>query len=302
MNNFMADKRILPVFIFLFISCGLLSCSQNKSRDLNLQEWGSYWFQGQAEISTFELNQFRYGEERAGEAVLIFVTEEFSRKQQVKIDDHLKAGKDKITVLKLNQSRDFITGIYPYHVMISAFTPIKEDSPGLKFSASVQEWCGHAYVQINQQRPSYYSGTLHSYFQKEADIDITFSGLLEDDLWNLIRINPALIPTGELHLLPSLIYQRFTHAAYTPIPASVQLQQQGNRTVLSVHYAGIGRKLDIEFETAFPYEILGWKEIGLTATGEQEVTEAKRKGFRKIDYWNRNAVEDEFLRKELNLK
>ena len=135
--------RIYFLLLVLFV---ISACSQTQMREqIDFEEWGDYWYQGNAEINSFELTQYRYGEPREGEAVLIFVTEDFSQKRNVKLDQPDQAGKDKVSVLKMNQTRDFITGIYPYHMMLSAFTPIKAQSQGVKFVASVQDWCGHTF-------------------------------------------------------------------------------------------------------------------------------------------------------------
>ncbi|MDX5476957.1 MAG: hypothetical protein LPJ98_00760, partial [Cyclobacteriaceae bacterium] len=135
--------------LLTFLSLIIFSCGKAEREEIDFDKWGDYWFQGQAEISSFELIQNRYGEERSGEAVLIFVTEDFSRKRHVKLDEPDKAGSDKVSILKMNQTRDFVTGIYPYHMMLSAFTPTKEKSNGLKFTASSQEWCGQTFTQMN---------------------------------------------------------------------------------------------------------------------------------------------------------
>ena len=86
--------------------------------------FGSYWFQGKAELTSYTLSQARYGELHPGEAVLIFVTEDFSRKKQVKLDDPAAAGADKVPVLKLNFEKKFGTGIYPYSLLTSVFLPL----------------------------------------------------------------------------------------------------------------------------------------------------------------------------------
>lgn len=41
------------------------------------------WFSGEAELNRYRLSQARYGELHEGEAVLIFVTEEFLPQEQV---------------------------------------------------------------------------------------------------------------------------------------------------------------------------------------------------------------------------
>lgn len=279
------------------------ACSKPQRENVDFDAWGKYWFQGQAELSSFELTQYRYGEPREGEAVLIFVTEDFSRKKQVKLDNPGEAGRDKQSVIKMNQTRDFVTGIYPYHMMLSAFTPTKEQSNGVKFTLSSQEWCGQSFAQLNLKSGESYSGKLFSYFEQEGDETFSFSGMAEDDLWNLIRINPNQIPTGSVQMLPSLFYQRFTHKEFETQEAFLKVQSiSENRNQLEVNYSSGNRILRIDFEKNFPYQIMGWEEVDVKEDGKQEVTRAKRKGLKVIDYWKKNKLEDEFLRNELNLK
>jgi len=47
---------------------------------------------------------------------------------------------------------------------------------------------------------------------------------------------------------------------------------------------------------------MGWEEIQTKSDGTKEITKATRKGLKIVDYWSKNKVEDEFLRKELNLR
>ncbi|WP_375586250.1 hypothetical protein [Cyclobacterium xiamenense] len=289
----------------LLLFTGILwavSCSRPEREGVDFDAWGDYWFQETAEISSFDLVQYRYGEPRNGEAVLIFVTEDFSRSKQVKLDDPGAAGRDKISVIKMNQTRDFITGIYPYHMMLSAFTPTKEASQGLKFTVSSQEWCGQAFAQASLSGGDSYSGELFSYFESEGDKSFSLEGMAEDDLWNLIRIQPDLIPTGSVQMWPSLIYQRLTHSDFKAEEAFIRLRDISDaRRQLEVTYSSDRRELTIDFEKEFPYAILGWQETHTKENGEKEITKATRKGMKVIDYWNRNALEDEFLRNELNL-
>lgn len=293
------------LFAILFLIATLsISCSKAPQREnVNFEEWGKYWYQGKAEISSFDLQQYRYGEIREGEAVLIFVTEDFSRKKQVKLDNPQEAGDDKISVLKMNQTRDFVTGIYPYHMMLSAFTPTKEKSQGLKFTSSIQEWCGHSFTQLNLNGEEGYSGKLFSYFEKGGDQTISLTGIAEDDLWNLIRVSPNEIPVGGVTMFPSLLYQRFTHQELVAEEAFIRVQDLSNdRKQLELTYSSGVRVLKIDFLKEFPYEIMAWEEMQTKSNGEQEVTKAQRKAIKIIDYWTKNSVEDEFLRHELKLK
>ncbi|MCA9563537.1 MAG: hypothetical protein KC561_08610, partial [Myxococcales bacterium] len=77
----------------------------------------TYWYQGLAELNRYSLQQSRYGEIHEGEAVLIFVTEDFDTELQVKWDH---GNRDNVvSVLKTNAYRRFYTGLYPYTMMTS---------------------------------------------------------------------------------------------------------------------------------------------------------------------------------------
>ena len=68
------------------------------------QSLDSYWYQGKAEISSYELEQVRYGQKHLGDAVLIFVTEDFSKTKQVKLYKDIQAYKqvcEKIYIKKI---------------------------------------------------------------------------------------------------------------------------------------------------------------------------------------------------------
>ena len=61
-----------------------------------------------------------------GKAVLIYVTEDFLNKEQVKANRKSKVSQ---TVLKLNRTKKFNTGIYPYSIMTSLFTRLGQKKP-----------------------------------------------------------------------------------------------------------------------------------------------------------------------------
>ena len=140
--------------------------TNNKEASRTLSKaFKKYWFAGDAEISSYTLTQSRYGELRSGDAVLIYVTEDFLPNTQVKANN---SGENTIKVLKLNATKNFKTGIYPYSIMQSTFQPVYTKSQPLKISASIQEWCGHVYAQLNK-RSNTFNYTGHSYFEGEAD-------------------------------------------------------------------------------------------------------------------------------------
>ena len=75
-------------------------------------------------MNGYRLVQPRYGAKRAGTAVLIYVTEDFSDSLRVKADPGKHPASDVYPVLKLNAVRDFQTGIYDYNVMTSVFARV----------------------------------------------------------------------------------------------------------------------------------------------------------------------------------
>ena len=83
----------------------------------------AYWYNNEAEISSYALSQARYGEVHKGKAVLVYVTEPFSPDKNTKAD---APSDGNISVLKLNFMKKFNTGIYPYSMMTSIFFPLRE--------------------------------------------------------------------------------------------------------------------------------------------------------------------------------
>lgn len=90
----MLKRLLVPSVLFLFIcnfSCknksDLFNSSESETKELSMeslpdpeplsQEFKSYWYSNEAEITSYKLEQARYGEMRDGTAVLIYVTEPF---------------------------------------------------------------------------------------------------------------------------------------------------------------------------------------------------------------------------------
>ncbi|WP_297335574.1 hypothetical protein [Algoriphagus sp.] len=287
----------LAVWICLVLT--LFSCGPQGRDGINEEEFAGYWYKGLAEINVFDLTQVRYGQERNGNAVMIFVTEDFSRRKQVKLDNPSQAGSDARKVMKLNMTRDFVTGVYPYHTMLSVFTPVNDEVNSFKLTASVTEWCGQAFTQMNW-RNSGYQVQLFSYFESEGDQELKIDAKPEDELFNLIRLNPDLIPTGDVQLIPSLVYQRFSHIPLKAERAKISIEQRSdNIRELRVNYPSLKRILTVRFKQFFPYEILSWEEVQTKPNGDKEITKAVRKKLELLDYWEKNDSVFEPLRKDL---
>ncbi len=298
----------LPIaFIFVF-SCTMGESGEGLKSLSHTQKFADYWYQGQAELTRYHLEQARYGEIHQGNAVLIFVTEDFLPDTQVKYE-HGPKPDDIETVLKLNFTRKFVTGIYPYSMMSSVFTPV-DLSPQhtLKVSSSSQEWCGHTYVQINSNDQQY-EGLIHSYFQAEADQHFSLrKSLLEDEIWTRIRLNPGQLPTGEIELIPALQYLRLMHQEMRAQKANAQINTRFDRNlskdslkVYKIEYTDIPRILEITFEADFPYKIVSWEEKYKSGFANPKwlTTRAIKIHEIKTDYWNKNSVADSTYRKQL---
>jgi hypothetical protein len=264
-------------------------------------KFDEFWHQSKAELTRYALRQARYGDTHDGEAVLIFVTEDFLPKLQVKQEQG--EASDALSVLKLNAYRRFYTGIYPYTVMTSSFTPAS-GAPTLKLSSTVQEWCGQVYSQVNRRDDGLHALS-HSYFQNEADQNVVLPGaMLEDGLWAKIRIAPESIPVGSQQIVPALDYIRMRHKAMRPYPAVVTRTEAASTDLvdhpvasLRIEYPPLGRTLTIYYEPEFPFIIQAWEEI----EGPFRTT-AVRTNAIMDDYWTHNAPGDAPFRKALGLE
>lgn len=253
------------------------------------KQFKDYWYAGEAEISSYDLEQYRYGEKRTGSAVLIYVTEPFLKNKQVKSN---KSNPENIPVLKLNSTKNFLTGIYPYSIMQSVFYPVGNNSFALKATASVQEWCGQTYTQLNNRKQ--FEVMSHSYFEGEADQKFTLEKtVLENELWAQLRIDPKSLPTGSFELIPSLEYLNLYHKPLQAYKATAELKNNS----YSITYLEINRKLTINFSDSFPYVIESWEEVvdNKTSTGKLKTTI-------KSNYWNKNSNNDLHFREILQLQ
>lgn len=294
--------------LFLLVSFLLPMSAEAAGTGLNSPSrarFDGYWYPNGAEISRFRLEQARYGSVHEGDAVLIFVTESLNPVTQIKTD---RPSTSDVPVLKLNATRKFYTGLYPYSILTSVFTPVDApDGLPLKLSTSVQEWCGHVYQQLNLQLDGYRLQS-HSYFEGEGDQDALLGrDMPEDGLWNWIRTAPGDLPVGSVRLIPSAVYHRFSHRETQPADAIGSLEPDDGKSLegsallrYEVVYQN-GRRLAIAFEEAFPHRIQRWEESYPDRDGREVTTRAVRTHTLMVDYWNRHDPPDRILRKRLGL-
>ncbi len=293
----------------VFVAC-LVDCDpagNQSAEQLNVtREFSDYWFQGQAELTSYHLDQARYGEVHQGHAVLIFVTEDFSRGKHVKLDNPQEAGDDAVKIMKLNATRKFNTGVYPYSMMESVFTPINfEPTSTLKITASSQEWCGHTFAQMNN-RNGKFDLSLKSYFESESDQELSVnSSLMEDELWTTIRLDPEQLPTGNIEIIPSLLYARLSHRPAKAESAIASLNSLDSTAVYQLEYQDFDRTLAIRYYTGFPYEIQSWEESYTSGFGYNAKKLTTRAVLNKrimLNYWSKHDLADSVWRQQLNLK
>tara|TARA_R110002051_G_scaffold158592_2_gene229936 strand:+ start:4749 stop:5696 length:948 start_codon:yes stop_codon:yes gene_type:complete len=315
MNNLKHNSILNIIFgiVLLLASCKEKSLEKSDSVTIGTmeketqapkkqlsQEFKDYWYNGTAEITSYSLQQARYGEIREGNAVMIFVTEPFLPGLQVKADTN---DSNNIPVLKLNATKNYITGIYPYSIMTSSFYPVHDNQHALKLSFSSQEWCGHVYAQLNNRED--FEIMSHSYFGSEADQDYHLGKAnLENELWNKIRINPADLPIGELTMIPSLEFVRLTHKELKAYNAITTITQADDIYTYEITYPDLERTLKINYSRKFPYTIESWTDTYKDGFGEKaKVFTSTATIINRITtpYWQQNSNKDLSLRDSLGL-
>ena len=301
--------RLAIFLIFLSTFFYIPNKTQADLQPHETEDFKSYWYDGKAEITSYKLNQARYGTIHEGYAVLIFVTEDLSKIKQVKLDDPYSNQDDAVKVLKLNLVKKFNTGIYKYSIMESIFTPVDLDNyPNrLKLSLSSQEWCGHVFTQLNLNKNKYRVNQF-SYFESDGDISFDIKkAILEDEIWTRIRLNPQSLPVGNIRIIPSLIISRLNHNKIEIVNAKATLTDFRNPELMlyKLELKDTERELNIYFNKSFPHEIISWIEKYKSGFGDNSrifITRAEKNKSLFIDYWNKNSTIDMRLRKQLGIE
>ncbi|AXE20141.1 hypothetical protein DR864_21505 [Runella rosea] len=307
----------LGIVVILCVATALLTGSTvfqktpppaSSSTDFDRKTFGEYWFKGKAEISTYALQQAHYGALNPGEAVLVFVTEDFRTDTQVKLDKEENRHKS-TPVLKLNAIHRIVTGIYDYSIYTSVFTPIDPAlfPQTLKVSTTSQDWCGHTFTQLNYQNNGY-KVTGRSYFEDNVSEDYTSEkALLEDEIWTRLRLTPSRLPLGSINIIPGTKTARLRHQKIAPMAAMASMEPyKGNvfpgksLKVYKIAYAE-GRILQVVFEENFPHRITGWEDT-YPSRGKLLTTRAIHKKTLLSAYWTQNAPENRSLRDTLQLQ
>ncbi|WP_337041607.1 hypothetical protein [Emticicia sp. 17c] len=299
---------MLAVAVF-FISCND-SKSDSKEQLCDSDIFKKYWNRGNAEISSYSLQQAQFGHLNNGEAIMVFATEDFRKDKHVQLESDAR---DKaIKVLKLNFIKRFVTGIHDFSMYTSVFTPVQTTvfSSTLKVSNTNQDWSGQTFLQLNF-RQNGYQVLGKSYFEEEIEDDYHIDkAMLEDELWNRIRlVSCNELPVGKVILVPGLASLRLRREKAMPSIADITLEPyKGDSTFKGdslmdyrIKYAESQRSLRIIFEKHFPHKITGWEE-SYQAQNQVLTSRAVLKATIQNPYWEKNMPADTIYRKKLNLK
>jgi hypothetical protein len=266
-----------------------------------------HWGDGKAELSGYRMKVKRYGETREGLAALIYVTEDLHRDTLIKDDKGNLPDDRKIPVIKLNQSVKFQTGIYPYSLMTSVFSPVhhlqgRAPFDPVKISFSAQEWCGHVFEML---WPTAAAARFeqHSYFQDEGDrteeIQYGANTLFEDALFIQLRELDGPLFEGDVwegQIVPARWENRKAHRRPRPEKASIKRHADNvDGAPVNRFEVRIGeRTLTVMVEKAVPHRILRFKK-----SDGDEGTLLKTA---RLPYWEHNHRGAEKFLAELGLK
>jgi hypothetical protein len=151
-------------------------------------EWANnpHWYDGLAEVATYQAQRTIYNKERNFEYTYITVAEDFNKEFNVKTDDYNR--KDLYKVMKVNAFCKIETDNYPYHFLTSMFFPFATPYALDKMTNGSQEWCGNTFKEY-LAGPKDYQLTYHSYWDGEGDGTKTINKdvLFEDQLNYTLR-------------------------------------------------------------------------------------------------------------------
>lgn len=276
-------------------------------------EFWAWWGDGKAEVSSYSLTQPRYGALHEGTATLIFVTEDFSWSERVKADPGQHPPADIRPVLKLNATRDFVTGVYAYHVMTSVFSRVDggdgmDALEPIKLTFSAQEWCGMVYDEwvmssgsVRQSSATYFDSDTRA----PADMAVPSDVLYGDAVPVLARgLRGEWLAPGEsreFSYLPTALDLRFAHTA--PAVGTAKVSRGATRTereapagrfeveTWTVETGGVTSTWFVE--ALWPHRIIAWE----TSKGER----AALRGSDRLPYWTMNQPSDQGARARVGL-
>ncbi|MBA2661443.1 MAG: hypothetical protein H0U74_04065 [Bradymonadaceae bacterium] len=274
---------------------GELAELSNTPRQNASSPFWQHWGDGQAELTSYTGVIARYGEPREATAVLIYVTEAMDRRTWVK--DEATQAPDRVSVLKLNRTTKFSTGLYPYSVMTSVFSPVDdfghERFQPVKVDLSVQEWCGHVFHAI-WPGPARLLSRITSYFASEGDaedvLEVAPKALYQDALPIQLRELDAPFAGGANWsgtLVPTLWHHRVAHKPLQPVEATIVRDNDSLDGLAATRFVlRYGEHTETYYiEKEAPRRLLGWEHSDGTRFRLLRTT--------RLPYWQLNKPGDE---------
>ena len=285
-------------------------------------DFDTRWHDGKAELNGYRLTVERYGHPRIGRAVLIYVTEPFSRSKHVKVDDPSKNPADTFDALKLNLVRHFQTGVYDYSTMVSLFTRSSDFVP-VKATFTSAEWCGQVYEELNFDGARL-AERFFSYFENESSeqtLPAPADGVVEDNLFILLRgLREDFLAPGQKRSVPflaSAFYRRLTHQTLAWSTATIE-RLSGSEMVrvpagtfeawVYVVKPADGREGRFFIEREDPHRVLrwAWAPPPKGATGRAHLLggtdSGELTGSSRLQYWKLHDPGDETYLEALGLQ
>jgi hypothetical protein len=302
-------RRALVVACFFLLAACLVTRSRLEGEDRPSfpekpvkrvsADFARQWFDGNAELSSYKTITPRYGALREAELVLIYVTEPLDRRTWIKDDDAREP--ERVTVLKLNESLKFVTGLYPYSVLTSVFAPVddwgSERFSPVKATLTCQEWCGHVFEGFWPGRDRFQHRVI-SYFASEGEktesVSTPEGALYEDGLLIQFReLDGPFAQGGDWKgaLVPALWRVRRAHVPPKAVEATIKRSEQDGTTRFVLDAGDYRRTIDVE--KAPPHHVVGWT----TSDGES----ARLVKSARLAYWKMNGPGNEAKREEIGL-
>ena len=277
-------------------------------------EFGAHWQDGRGELSAYRYEVTRYGETRAGRAVLVYVTEPMSEVKRVKVDDPKRNPRDVFEALKVNFVRTFQTGIYDYHTMASIFVRTSDMTP-VKVTFSAAEWCGHVFEEMLYAK-HHIADRYASYFEDESGsrrLTLRENGIAEEELLVRLRdLRGSWLKPGERRSVPFLPSAFRRRVAHRPLAWTMaKIERAGGTESIRVPAGAFaafrytirvedGRQGTYWVEQAYPHRIVrwDWKSASSATAGRgfgpaEGCDKGELLGSTRLPYWQLNRNGDE---------
>jgi len=247
------------LFIVVNFCCGYSGAVEDRkisnSPDVS-EQFANYWYNDKTEINEYSVHQVINGIEKKAGLSMTFATETFSKSRHVITKDPNAKVSDQIIVLHNNNLLESGTG----STMSSIFTPINLEETPYSISAfsSTQNIKYQHTTKIDKIKNSYeISFSSFADYEGKDNYQIQET-ILEDALFNRIRIAPKSIPVGTVNLLKSLNIQPANQAELKPAAARIQFLKSESTSTCKVEYMHSDRTVIINFDEDFPHKITSW--------------------------------------------